>query len=151
MAVDLYMLGLVVADMSRSLDFYRRLGLAIPEDSDGQTHVEVAMGNGLTFFLDSRPARWDPACPDIHGTVSQTDAGRSDAPDGYRSVLEFYMKTRAAVDAKYAELTGCGYQSRRAPYVSPIGMYFAMVADPDGNTILLSGDLDGTEPHTRPG
>lgn len=146
MALDLYMLGLVVADMRRSLDFYRRLGLALPEDSDGRTHVEVAMGNGLTFFLDSRPARWDPDFPGARGTLSQTNPGQNDAPDGYRSILEFYLKTRAAVDAKYTELTGCGYQSRRAPYVSPIGMYFAMVADPDGNTILLSGapDENGT-------
>lgn len=142
MALDLYMLGLVVADMRRSLDFYRRLGLDIPDDSDGQTHVEVAMGNGLTFFLDSRPARWDPAFPSVRGPASQPDAGGTDMSAGYRSVLEFYVKTRAAVDAKYTELTDCGYQSRRAPYESPIGMYFAMVADPDGNTVLLSGALD---------
>lgn len=148
MALDLYMLGLVVADMGRSLDFYRRLGLAVPDHSEGQTHVQVPMGNGLTFFLDSHPARWDPAFPGLHRTGSQTDSERTKAthePDGYRAVLEFYVKTRAAVEAKYAELTGCGYESRRAPYVSPIGMYFAMVADPDGNTILLSGDLTDDE------
>lgn len=145
MALDLYMLGLVVQDMGRSLDFYRRLGLAVPDDSNGRTHVEVAMGNGLTFFLDSRPVRWDPAYPDGCSTVGLTEAGRSDAAGGYRSVLEFYVKTQAAVDAKYAELTACGYLSRRAPYVSPIGMYFAMVADPDGNTLLLSGDLNEYE------
>lgn len=135
MALDLYMLGLLVRDMGRSLEFYRRLGLAIPQEWDGRTHVEVKMGNGLTFFLDSKPARWDPQFP---GLGEQQGAGRG---DGYRSVLEFYLKTREAVDAKYAELIGCGYQSRRAPYEAPIGMYFAMVADPDDNTILLSGDL----------
>lgn len=143
MALDLYMLGLIVADMGRSLEFYRRLGLAIPEDSDRKTHVEVAMGNGLTFFLDSRPARWDPDFPGLRDGVTQAHPGQSGVPEGYRSILEFYVKTRAAVDATYAELTGCGYQSRRAPYESPIGMYFAMVADPDGNTILISGDIDG--------
>ena len=51
-----------------------------------------------------------------------------------------YLKTRDAVDAKYAELTGFGYQSRRAPYKTSFGMYFAMITDPDGNTILLSGE-----------
>jgi len=50
------------------------------------------------------------------------------------------LKERAAVDAKYSELTGFGYQSYHAPFVSSIGMYFAMVNDPDGNTILLSAD-----------
>jgi len=45
------------------------------------------------------------------------------------------------VDAKYTELTSFGYQSHRAPYETSFGMYFAMLNDPDGNTILLSGDL----------
>ena len=68
-----------------------------------------------------------------------------EAADSYRSLLEFYLKTRAAVDAKYSELIGFGYQSYRAPYETSFGMYFAMVKDPDGNTILLSGDLEENE------
>jgi hypothetical protein len=44
MALDLYMLGLVVEDMGRSLDFYRRLGLAVPDEADGQTHVQIPKG-----------------------------------------------------------------------------------------------------------
>ena len=60
MALELYMLGLIVQDMGKSLEFYRQLGLAIPEGSEALTHVEVKMGSGLTFFLDSRPSRWDP-------------------------------------------------------------------------------------------
>lgn len=51
MALDLYMLGLIVHDMDTSLTFYRRLGLAIPDGSEAQTHVEVKMGGELTFFL----------------------------------------------------------------------------------------------------
>lgn len=136
MALELYMLGLVVHDMGMSLEFYRRLGLAIPEGSDGRTHVEVKMGSGLTFFLDSNPARWDPQFS------REDETGRGEVSGSYHSILEFYVKTRDAVEAKYAELTGLGYQSRRAPYVSPIGMYFALVNDPDGNAILLSGDLE---------
>lgn len=139
MALELYMLGLVVKDMGASLEFYRRLGVAIPEGSEGKTHVEVKMGSGLTFFLDSNPARWDP------NYVSGGAPESTEASEGYRSVLEFYMKTRAAVEAKYAELTGFGYRSLRAPYESPVGMCFALVADPDGYTILLSGDLDGND------
>ncbi len=139
MALELYMLGLIAQDMGASLEFYRRLGLAIPEGSEGKTHVEIKMGNGLTFFLDSRPSRWDP------GFVRRDGPGRMEAADSYRSLLEFYLKTRAAVDAKYSELIGFGYQSRRAPYETSFGMYFAMVNDPDGNTILLSGDLEEHE------
>src|SRR5712691_8333502 len=46
MALELYMLGLIVQDMGKSLEFYRRLGLAIPEGSKGQTHVQIKMGSG---------------------------------------------------------------------------------------------------------
>ncbi len=136
MALELYMLGLVVQDMDKSLEFYRRLGLAIPEGSEEQTHVEVKMGSGMTFFLDSKPSRWDPRF------VRRDDPGHMEASDGYRTLLEFYLKTRDAVDTKYTELTGFGYQSRRAPYKTSFGMYFAMINDPDGNTILLSGNLE---------
>jgi predicted lactoylglutathione lyase len=132
MPLELYMLGLIVQDMGKSLEFYRRLGLAIPEESEKQTHVSIKMGSGLTFFLDSAPSRWDPRF------VGSNDAERTDS---YRSVLEFYLQTREAVDAKYAELTGLGYQGLRAPYETSFGMCFAMINDPDGNTILLSGDL----------
>ena len=138
MALELYMLGLIVQDMDKSLQFYRRLGLAIPAGSEEKTHVEVKMGSGLTFFLDSRPSRWDP------GFVSRDDPGHAEASGGYHSILEFYLKTQDAVDAKYTELTGFGYQGHRAPYETSFGMYFAMINDPDGNTILLSGDLKET-------
>jgi catechol 2,3-dioxygenase-like lactoylglutathione lyase family enzyme len=135
MALDLYMLGLIVKDMAKSLEFYRRLGLEIPDGSENKTHVEIKMGNGLTFFLDSRPARWDPEF------VIVTDSGRAEESAGYHAVLEFYLQTQTAVEAMHAELTGLGYQSQRVPYATTFGMCFAMIKDPDGNTILLSGDL----------
>lgn len=138
MARDLYMLGLIVQDMTASLEFYRRLGLAIPEGSEDKTHVEVKMGSGLTFFLDSRPSRWDP------NYVQQVEPEGSEASDNYRSILEFYLNTQAEVDALYNELIDFGYQSHRAPYVTSFGMYFAMIKDPDGNIVLLSGEPEAT-------
>jgi catechol 2,3-dioxygenase-like lactoylglutathione lyase family enzyme len=120
MGLELYMVGLVAQDIDKSLEFYRRLGLAIPEGSDGRPHVEVKMHSDLTFFLNAR--------------------GRVPELDGTRIILEFYLKERAAVDAKYSEMTGYGYPSARAPFVTSFGMYFAMVEDPDGITILLSAD-----------
>ena len=132
MSLELYMIGVIVEDMAKSIEFYRRLGVDIPGGSENKQHVEVKM-SGLTFFLDSRPTRWDPRF------VRRDDPGRPEASDSYRSILEFYLKTRDAVDAKYTELTGFGYQSHGAPYETSFGMYFAMINDPDGNTILLSG------------
>jgi catechol 2,3-dioxygenase-like lactoylglutathione lyase family enzyme len=134
MALDLYMLGLVVKDMEASLAFYQRLGLAIPEGSATLTHVQVKMGNGLTFFLDSRPSRWDPQ-------FVRKDDGDTESSATYPGVLEFYLGSQAAVEAKYADIVDFGYEGFRAPYATAFGMCFAMLRDPDGNTILLSGDL----------
>ena len=138
MALELFMIGLVVQDMGKSLEFYRRLGLAIPEGSEAKTHVEVKMGSGLTFFLDSNPARWDARY------AAQREATPDQASDSYPSILEFYLKTEEAVSTKYAEMTGLGYTGFRAPYDTSFGMCFAMLKDPDGNTILLSGDKEKT-------
>jgi predicted lactoylglutathione lyase len=128
MGLELYMVGVMVEDMARAIEFYRRLGVEIPEGSETKGHVEVKM-SGLTFFLTTHQinARWDPA--------------KTEASGGYRIILEFYLKTREALDAKYAEMIGYGYESHVAPYVTPFKMYFAMINDPDGNTILLSSEL----------
>jgi uncharacterized glyoxalase superfamily protein PhnB len=124
--LELFMVGVVVTDMRRALEFYRRLGLAVPEGSDELAHVEVKM-SGLTFFLTTEAgnARWDPARRPITG-------------DGYRIVLEFYLGTADALDAKYAELTGYGYTGHCEPYDVTSDTRFALVDDPDGSTILLS-------------
>ena len=135
MALELYMLGLIVQDMKKSLEFYQRLGLAVPTDSEELTHVEIKMGSGLTLFLDSQPSRWDP------GFVKQNTLEREKQSVNYPSVLEFYLHGQNSVDAKYSELTAFGYHGYRAPYDTSFGMRFAMVQDPDGNTILLSGDI----------
>ena len=140
MALELYMLGLIVQDMPAALEFYRRLGLAIPAGSEERSHVEVKMGNGLTFFLDSNPARWDP------GYGSQAAPERRIAADRYPAILEFYLEEQAAVAAKYTELVNVGYQSYREPYITSFEMCFAMVKDPDGNTILLSAEATREQP-----
>jgi predicted lactoylglutathione lyase len=122
------MVGVIVEDMAKSVEFYRRLGVEIPEGSENQQYIEVKM-SGLTFFLSTKKmnARWDPA--------------RTDASGGYRIILEFYLKTREEVDAKYAELMGFGYNGHYAPYEVNPELYFAFIDDPDGNTILLSAFL----------
>ena len=132
MALELYMVGVIVADMERAVEFYRRLGLEIAEGEEKQEHVEVKMGE-MTFFLSTQRAnaRWDPAARDPSG--------------GYRIILEFYLEVREVLDAKYEELIAFGYESHCAPYDVTPELRFAMVDDPDGNTILLSaaGTKDG--------
>jgi uncharacterized glyoxalase superfamily protein PhnB len=125
MGLELYMVGVIVEDMARAAEFYRRLGVAVPEGAESEGHVEVKM-SGLTFFLSTKEAnaRWDPH--------------RTEASGGYRMILEFYLESPAALDAKYEELTGYGYVGHCAPYDVTPTLRFAMVDDPDGNTVLLS-------------
>ncbi len=127
--MQLYMTGLTVQDMGKSLEFYRRLGVGFPEVGEQVTHVEARMQGEYTLFLDSKP-------------ISRGQAEKAEALDGYSVLLEFYMESRALVDAKYKELMDFGYESYRPPFeVGRIGMYFALVNDPDGHTVLLSADL----------
>jgi catechol 2,3-dioxygenase-like lactoylglutathione lyase family enzyme len=119
MALELYMVGLVAHDLDKSLEFYRRLGLAIPEG--GAQHVEVKMESGVTFFLNA--------------------PGSMGATDRHPVIFEYYLANRAVVDEKYADLTGAGYQSFRAPAFEPsINVYFALINDPDGHVVMLSAD-----------
>ena len=53
MSIQLAMVGLVVSDMGRSLEFYRRLGLDIPPDDDDKRFVMHRMPSGVTIFFDS--------------------------------------------------------------------------------------------------
>jgi catechol 2,3-dioxygenase-like lactoylglutathione lyase family enzyme len=135
MGLELYMVGVIVEDMAQAVEFYRRLGVDVPHEAEEKVHVEVKMGD-LTFFLNTKEAnaRWDPAKVDPAG--------------GYRIVLEFYLGTPDALDAKYEEMTGFGYASHVAPYDVTPDLRFAMLDDPDGNTILLSAYRDGRPPES---
>ncbi|MBO0780447.1 MAG: hypothetical protein J2P37_16595, partial [Ktedonobacteraceae bacterium] len=86
MALELYMVGLIAQDMDKSLEFYRRVGLAIPESDKAQEHVGVKMESGLTFFLNAGRG---------------LNPGQPETADGCRIILEFYLPSRAAVEAKY--------------------------------------------------
>ena len=105
-SVQLAMVGLVVADMKRSLDFYRALGLEIPDGENAKRFVMHRMASGVTLFFDTV---FFPA----------NDPQRRPAEQGrYNVSLEFYAGTREAVDAIYEQLTGLGHAGRKAPWQS---------------------------------
>ena len=54
------MLNVIVRDMAASLDFYQRLGIAIPRQAAGG-HVQLKMPGGFSLELDTaEPARPAP-------------------------------------------------------------------------------------------
>ena len=129
MALQLYMVGLTVQNMEKSKEFYRRLGLAIAEEDPQRSPLMIKMDGEFNLFLAPRSIESE-----------QTASGES--LENYRVLFEYFLKSQAAVEAKYAELIGYGYQSYRAPFIYSNGMCFAIVNDPDGNTILLSGGVE---------
>ena len=132
MALQLYMVGLTVQDMEKSKEFYRRLGLAIPEENPKRSPLMIKMDGEFTLFLAPR-------------SIESEQPASGEPLENYRILFEYYLKSQVAVEAKYAELIGYGYQSYRAPFIYSNGMCFAFVNDPDGNTILLSGDVEKAE------
>ena len=133
--LGLGIVGLIVADLPTSLAFYRRLGLAVPDDVDTSGGaVRFRMPNDTIFV-------WE--------TVEYTRAGFDEtyAPtgtgDGDRKVtLEFGFASAEEVDAKYQELLAAGAQG----YQEPLTWYggdirFAMVVDLDQNRIGLRWPL----------
>jgi uncharacterized glyoxalase superfamily protein PhnB len=119
------MIGLVVQDMARSLAFYRRLGLDLPADADGQPHVEVQLAGGLRLAWDSVE------------TVRSFDADWQPPAGGFRIALAFRLDTPAEVDSAYDKLVSEGYEGHLAPWDAFWGQRYAVVKDPDGNAVDL--------------
>jgi catechol 2,3-dioxygenase-like lactoylglutathione lyase family enzyme len=132
MAPTLNLIGLVVADMGKSLAFYRRLGLDIPADADSQPHVEVTLPGGLRLA-------WD--CAD---TVRSFDPEWTAPQGGARVGLAFACADPAEVDRVYAELVRAGYVGHKEPWDAPWGQRYALVRDPDGNSADLFAALPTT-------
>lgn len=124
MKLKLDLIGIVVQDMARSLAFYREMGLDLPPEADGEAHVETTLPGGLRMAWDtievirSFDPDWQP-------------------PTGHRMGMAFLCESPAEVDAAYERLTGLGYHGHKAPWDAFWGQRYAVVHDPDGNSVDL--------------
>jgi catechol 2,3-dioxygenase-like lactoylglutathione lyase family enzyme len=122
-------IGIVAADLAKSLAFYRALGLAVPDGAENEPHVEVPLGGGMRLMFDTEEVvrsfhpSWSPA----------VGAGRIG--------LAVALADAAAVDAAYAELTAAGHHGELAPFDAPWGQRYASMNDPDGNGVDLYAPL----------
>jgi catechol 2,3-dioxygenase-like lactoylglutathione lyase family enzyme len=123
--------GLIAADMAKSLAFYRRLGLDIPADADSAPHAEVALPGGLRLMFDTEATirsfhpDWTP--PTGEGRIG----------------LAFALPEPAAVDALHADLVAAGYRCELEPFDAAWGQRYATMLDPDGNGVDLFAPLPG--------
>ncbi|MBB3035740.1 VOC family protein [Hoyosella altamirensis] len=131
----LNVIALVVSDMSRSLAFYRQLGLDIPADADSQPHVEYELAGGVRLA-------WD----DI-ATIRTFDPGWE--PPGHGQVgLAFECASPSDVDSAYQDLVDAGYKSHMAPWDAFWGQRYAVINDPDGNSVDLYAPLPAISTET---
>lgn len=122
---------LVVTDMARSMAFYRQLGLELPPDADGESHVEAALPGGLKIA-------WDTV-----DTIRSFDPGWTPPSGGHRVALAFACDRPADVDSTYARLIEAGHEGHLPPWDAFWGMRYAVVHDPDGNPVDLFAALPG--------
>lgn len=122
------MIGLVAADLTATLDFYRLLGMDIPAGAETEPHVEVALPGGLRLGFDTEETvrsfdpEWQPGTP---GSFA----------------LAFLCADPAEVDEAFATVTGAGYRGAREPFDAFWGQRYATVLDPDGVAVDLFAPL----------
>jgi uncharacterized glyoxalase superfamily protein PhnB len=126
-------INLVVHDMERTLAFYRRVGLDIPEAavwrSGGHVHhVVVPHGGAVDLEFDSRKL--------AHAYNEGFAAERG------RVMVGIELESREAVDTLWTELINDSIQGLQPPYDAFWGARYAIVEDPDGNPVGLTSPVD---------
>ncbi len=121
------MMVIYARDLQRSIEFYRLLGLDVPDPHPDRPVSVYRMSNGVTFIFttDEVAQRFDP--------------GWTRPDRGYQQVMEFLVDDEASVDAAWTRLTSAGHPGRTAPR-RITGPYAAMIDDPDGNVVLITND-----------
>jgi catechol 2,3-dioxygenase-like lactoylglutathione lyase family enzyme len=130
MTPHLDLIGIVVNDMPAALAFYRRLGLDIAPSADTEDHVEVTLPGGLRLA-------WDTVA-----TIRSFDPQWTAPTGGHRMGLAFRCADAAGVDRVYADLVAAGHQGHLEPWDAFWGQRYAVVLDPDGNSVDLFAPLD---------
>jgi predicted lactoylglutathione lyase len=120
------MVALYVQDLQRSVDFYRLIGLDLPDPRPDSPVVIYREGNERRMII---------ATDDV---ARRFDEHRVDQADrGYRQVVEFFVDGDAEVDAAWQRITGAGFEGISAPG-TPNGAYTTLVRDPDDNVVMLT-------------
>ena len=124
---ELNAIGITVSDLRRSLQFYRLLGLDLPEDSD-EDHVEATMANGTRLMFDPE------------------EVIRSFLPEwmrenGNQVSLAFECASPAELDEIYASVVAAGFEGEKEPWDAFWGQRYALLGDPDGVRVNLYAAL----------
>ena len=119
--------GIAARDLKRSLDFYRLLGLDVP-DADAP-HVEVALPGGNRLLFDTEE------------TIKSFHSGWTPPTSAGRVALAFEVSSASEVDALFERLTTAGHPGALKPFDAPWGQRYETVEDPDGTSVDLFAAL----------
>jgi len=128
-------IDVVSKDFMKSVEFYRALGVDIPEskiwsNDDGPQHLDLKLvddgkfGVGLDIDSESLTAGYSPNW-------------NQNAP----VMLSFRVDASEDVDALHDHLVSLGHPSHLAPWDAFWGARFAIVVDPDGNHVSIMGPM----------
>ncbi|RDH78999.1 glyoxalase [Mycolicibacterium moriokaense] len=114
---------IATTDMRRALDFYRLLGLDIPDAHGPHVEVELPGGNKLAF--------------DDEEIIAGMHRGWTPPKQQGRLALAFRVSEPADVDALFERLIEAGHPGALKPFDAPWGQRYATVTDPDGTSVDL--------------
>jgi uncharacterized glyoxalase superfamily protein PhnB len=124
---DLNAIGIAVSDLRRSMEFYRLLGLDLPQDPP-EDHVETTMANGTRLMFDTEE-------------VIRSFLPNWTRSDGNQVSLAFECASPAEVDEVYARIVSAGFEGEKKPWDAFWGQRYALLGDPDGVRVNLYAAL----------
>ena len=121
-------IGVVSADLARSVAFYRLLGFAFPEHGPGDKHLEaITPPGGVRLMLDRADLARELIGADPRPANSSAFGVLCDGP--------------AEVDAVAAAVASAGFEVAAAPWDAFWGQRYATVVDPDGTRVDVFAPL----------
>lgn len=127
--MKLDMVGIIVTDMQKSLDFYRLLGFNLPTSANLEDYVELDQGCVRLSFNTKK-------------MVTPIFGETTEVPQGQRIELAFLCESSDELNQLHEAVVTRGYQSVKAPWDAFWGQRYCVLEDPDGNLISLFFPLD---------
>jgi uncharacterized glyoxalase superfamily protein PhnB len=125
-------IDIVPKDMNKSVEFYRELGLDMPDSDiwiqDGVMHhtdLHFEGEFGLDIDSEKMTMGYDPGFQ-----------------PGSNVVFMFKTDARDDVDALHDHMVGLGHKSHTAPFDAFWGARYAILVDPAGNLVSLMSPTD---------
>ena len=116
-------IGIVTQDLAASLEFYRKLGVDVPDAAADAAHAEAMLPDGIRLMWDTLD------------TVRAYDPGYVKPQGGHTVAFAFEVDSPGEVDALFAELVDAGETAHVEPFDAAWGQRYAVLRDPDGNAV----------------